>query len=89
MTKDALFETIAQLDKETAKLTAIRDLEITAISLKSQLKALERNVYPSPQIYEAIDDIIEDAAYFGKYADETAKIWQKRINILRGKTTNG
>jgi hypothetical protein len=88
MTEAAVFEVQVRLDEEQRKLVQLQNLEITAISLKSQLRALEQTVYPSPETYEAIDAIIDDAAYFGKSANYFVQIYSNQINTLKENTTN-
>ena len=83
-----LYQLEIRRDKSSRELDALRNLQITAISLKSQLRALDLSIAPDPDTYNAIRVIIDDADRYIEYAQRSVLISEKQIAKLKETTTN-
>lgn len=83
-----LYQLDIRWNKAQSELDALRDLQVTAISLKSQLRALDLTIAPDPDTYNALQSIIDDADHYIRDARKSVLICVERIAELKETTTN-
>jgi len=77
-----------RLAKAVSYLDDLENLEITAISLKSQMKNLKSCGW-TVENEEEVDDIISSAAFFIPYARESKFYAEEQLNRTKETITNG